>query len=214
MKKGSYYLILAIPLFIACKQHAQHQAKDGFVNAKLTDTAQNADSSEYIDWKDSKINGIISPVSLIKNLYSSLGKPTKVSPLIAHMQGFYLHRKFKYIVIKNCLFELYGDTAVMKNLDFTEGLKFVTQNVTLDSNTTMASLHKIYPFALAHSTKPVVNDTEYDGIDLGTHNPNLHIVNDSNAHWSLLFRKSKLVELRYHPKHPSADILSSTGPTL
>jgi len=214
MKKVSYYLILAIPLFIACKQHAQNRAKNDSANTKLADTGQNADSSEYIDWHSCKINGIIPSVSLIKDLYPSLGKPTRVSPLIAHMQGFYLHRKFKYIVIKNCLFELYGDTAVMKRIDFTTGLKFVTQNVTLDSNTTMASLHKIYPFALAHSTKPVVNDTEYDGIDLGIHNPNLHIVNDSNAHWSLLFRKSKLVELRYHPKHPSADTLSSTGPTL
>jgi len=201
MKKAFHYLILIISasLLIGCKQSIKiSNTKANKI--KLLDSVKNKepDTAEYIDWWNSTINGIAHPISLTKNLYRALGNPESISHLITNIAGYYPNRTFKYTSIKDCKFELYGDTAVLKSLDFTKSnLKFITQNTTLDGNSTLTSLVKIYPDAVKHQSKLYDKDEEFDAIDLPVTKPIMAPLDD-RRHWVLLFKKDKLVELDYY----------------
>lgn len=191
--------ITCLVLFIGCK-HPTKLSTAKVNKIKLLDSLKNKepDTAEYIDWWNSKINGIAHPISLTKNLYRALGNPESTSSLITNISGYYPDRTFKYIAIKGCQFELYGDTAVMKSLDFKKSnLKFITQNTTLDGNSTLTSLVKIYPDAVNYQSKVYDKDEEFDAVDLPVTKPIMAPLDD-RRHWVLLFKKGKLVELDYY----------------
>jgi hypothetical protein len=148
MKSILTYLIIFIFLLVSCNP-AKKQETVAISKAALRDSLlQNSpDTSEYIDWQKSKINGMIFVLSHPKITYQILGIPDHISPLITQYAGYYPSESFKNVSIKGCQFELYEsiDVLVLRKIYFSNtDINFITQNYTLKRGTTLTALSKIY----------------------------------------------------------------------
>ena len=203
MKSILCCLIISILLLAACK-HATKHVSISISKAALRDSLlkNRLDTSEYIDWQKSKINGVIFILSHPKITYQILGIPDHISPLITKYAGYYPSESFKNVSIKGCQFELYEsiDVLVLRKIYFSNtDINFITQNYRLNSSTTLASLNKIYGQAVNHAYKVSENNEDFDAIELPVEKPDTVPHVDGNpARWVLLFQKGQLTELDHN----------------
>jgi hypothetical protein len=203
MKSILTYLIIFIFLLVSCNP-AKKQETVAISKAALRDSLlQNSpDTSEYIDWQKSKINGMIFVLSHPKITYQILGIPDHISPLITQYAGYYPSESFKNVSIKGCQFELYEsiDVLVLRKIYFSNtDINFITQNYTLKRGTTLTALSKIYRQAVNRSYKVSENNEDFDAIELPVEKPDtIPSVDGNPARWILLFQKGQLTELDYN----------------
>ena len=153
-------------------------------------------NDEFIDWNLARINGKLPMITNSKDLYKLLGQPDSiVTPNYDDVSvRYYDLKEFKYAYIKESQFEIYGDTAVISFLNFEKqpDLEFKAGTLTLNHNTTIAELRKLFPKAVKERSKLIVDQMgRLMGISLET---SKYMV---DAAWLLFFRKNKLVRLDF-----------------
>jgi hypothetical protein len=190
--------ILAIAFSICSCASAQNTKAS--VLAKTTSDVYKIDSSktndEFIDWNLARINGKLPMITNSKDLYKLLGQPDSiVTPNYDDVSvRYYDLKEFKYAYIKESQFEIYGDTAVISFLNFEKqpDLEFKAGTLTLNHNTTIAELRKLFPKAVKERSKLIVDQMgRLMGIRLET---SKYMV---DAAWLLFFRKNKLVRIDF-----------------
>lgn len=202
-------LLLSVLLFNACgvirtfSKHGNRAKVETIVdtvNKYYSDSSYvyKTDSSktnaEYIDWTSARINGRLPLVSNTKDLYRLLGQPDSiVTPNYEDVSvRFYDEKEFKNAYFKGSEFEIYGDTAVVSLLNFEKNpdLEFTSGTLTLNHNTTLADLKKVFSKAVrARSKINVYEIGKCTGIDLAT----WKYLNDDS--WLLLFQKGRLIRI-------------------
>jgi hypothetical protein len=165
--------------------------------ASLAFAQQNkvAQNKEYIDWKAAKINGAVSMEGAVAKLYSALSKPDSiVKPNMNDVCSSFYSKPFKYVYIKGNQFELYGKNAVVRSLNFKNNkLKLIAGKLTLDGNTTIASLAKIFPMAIKKRYPLTIeHNKKVMAIQLS---PSKAISEDT---WLLFFENGRLIRIDYH----------------
>ena len=151
-------------------------------------------NAEYIDWTSARINGRLPLVSNTKDLYRLLGQPDSlVTPNYEDVSvRFYDEKEFKNAYFKGSEFEIYGDTAVVCLLNFEKNpdLEFTSGTLTLNHNSTLADLKKVFPKAVRDRSKISVYEIgKCTGISLAT----WKYYNDNS--WLLLFQKGRLIRI-------------------
>ena len=153
-------------------------------------------NDEFIDWDLARINGKLPMITNTKDLYKLLGQPDSiVTPNYDDVSVcYYDFKKFKYAYIKDCRFEIYGDTAVTWSLNFEEqpALEFKAGTLTLNHNTTMAKMRKLFPKAVKERHELLVDQM---GRLMCIRLETSKYIED--AAWLLFFRKNKLVMLDF-----------------
>ena len=205
------FLLLSILLLSACgtirpvsknNNTAKIDLAGDTVNKYYRDSAYvyKIDSSktnnEFIDWNLVRINGKLPMITNTKDLYKLLGQPDSiVTPNYDDVSvRYYDLKEFKYAYIKESQFEIYGDTAVISFLNFEKqpDLEFKAGTLTLNHNTTIAELRKLFPKAVKERSELIVDQMgRLMGISLET---SKYMV---DAAWLLFFRKNKLVRLDF-----------------
>jgi hypothetical protein len=153
-------------------------------------------NNEFIDWNLVRINGKLPMITNTKDLYKLLGQPDSiVTPNYDDVSvRYYDLKEFKYAYIKESQFEIYGDTAVISFLNFEKqpDLEFKAGTLTLNHNTTIAELKKLFPKAMKEMGEINVYQTgKFMCIRLET---SKYMEDDA---WLLFFRKDKLVRIDF-----------------
>lgn len=171
---------------------------DIMLNLKYSATVEivySLNNKEYIDRDSVRINGKIPFISNNNDISKLLGKPdTIITPNYDEICASYFGEDFKYVYIKGCIFEIYGDRAVLCSIDFRNqfDIKLKTQNLTLDHNTTLDELQKIFPNAVKNKHELFVSELGKT-ISIGL----APSINPSDDHWLLLFIDGRLIRIDY-----------------
>lgn len=151
--------------------------------------------SEYISLKSAKINGKLPFLTKTNLLFKLIGKPAKlIKPDLNDYCGSFYNKSFKLATVNGVEAEIYGDTAVVRSINFKKSpnLSLNTPKIVLNHNTTLAELKKYFPDAVKASAP--LND-----INLGkTVAVSIAIEKKSDNLWLLLFQNNKLVRIDYY----------------
>jgi len=197
MKYIYCYLFITAVGILGCKQISKptKSATGSGFNIKKV---KGLDTVEYINWYTAKINGDIH-LATLKKLYNLIGRPDSIVKVNGTdgCAASYFDEDFKYIYIKGSEFELKDDSIVVSDLNFRgTNLKLSTNNLSLDSSTTLESLKKIFPRAVSAQYEVTTNNKKQMAIMLGTSKKAIY--GDTDNTWILFFEKGKLVEIEHH----------------
>lgn len=174
--------------------YADVKAND-FVKDQAPTRKPRAVKSEYIGFKSAKINGKIPFLTKTNLLFNLIGKPDQLSkPDLNEYCGSFYNKVFKLASVKGVDAEIYGDTAVVRSINFKKSPDFslATRLINLNHNTTLADLKKVFPNAVKSSV--LLNDVDM-GKTVAVH---IAIEKELEDSWLLLFQNGKLVRIDYY----------------
>ena len=105
----------------------------------------------FLDFDAMRLNGKLPFITKTKSLFKLLGKPDSI--IIPNPDDFcspYLNKPVQLAYYKNSVFEIFGDTIVLTNINFKNNPKINvnTPSITLNYKTTLKDLENIFPNAV------------------------------------------------------------------
>ncbi|MBC6611069.1 hypothetical protein H8B15_09050 [Hymenobacter sp. BT507] len=150
---------------------------------------------EYIAFEQVKINGRLPLKSKRTQLFKELGQPDSLAkPNIDDVCVSFYDKPFSYAYFKGSQVELYGDLAMVGNLEFAGNsrLTLTTPTITLSNKTTLAELAKRFPKAVAAKSEMNVHRKgKYMTVHIATDKAT------AEDYWILFFRNGRLARIDY-----------------
>lgn len=152
-------------------------------------------NAEYLEWSTATLNGQLPLMSTKNAILKELGPLDSLTTVdVTDGCGYFFDQPHQAAYVKLTDFEVCGDTAVIRTINFQRQpqLTLQTGNIRLNSKTTLSELAKTFPIAVkAHSEMNVDSIGKVVAVALAT-GP---IVADDS--WLLFFQKGKLVRIDY-----------------
>jgi hypothetical protein len=112
-----------------------------------------APDSEYLAFDSAMLNGKLPMESEMPEATQLLGTQYKLAKATRYqIDNSYYEDLFTYCTFKGLEFEKYGDTLILRNIDFEKNpaLSLSSARLTLNGTTTIQTLQKVFPKAFAN----------------------------------------------------------------
>ncbi|MES3017915.1 MAG: hypothetical protein V4721_09060 [Bacteroidota bacterium] len=145
---------------------------------------------EYMEFGDVRLNGKISLRCRLEDLYEVLGQPDSVYGTLDYCVTAFAQDTAYYAHFDDTVAEISKDSADVSSIDVRNGkARLVHPDFVLDRHTTLESLRKRFPKAVANAQ--TVNTIIGDALLI-----NLNVSKEpGDFEWALLFQKGKLIRI-------------------
>jgi hypothetical protein len=173
-----------------------HAAQKASVNQDSAVTHTNlmhqSDPSEVLYVDSVLLNHAIPFRSSIERITEVLGKPDSIVSTSNECGGYFDVDTVRNFYYGRTWFEVYGDTAVIRDIDLGDGrFSLSSDNVRLDGRTRMSDIASIFPKSASQAYPPGVEEGK--GVML----VRIKTQPECDDYWVLSFQDGQLVEIEY-----------------
>jgi hypothetical protein len=157
-------------------------------------TAATVQNTEYLDWRNFRINGKYPLITTVNNINSLLGKPDSVTTInwTETCSSDFRSKNSKLAYYDGYHFEQFGDSLDFQSVDFSikKDLFLQSNDLKLNSSTTLEEIRKRFPQAAKNIDK--MNVYEVGEVETIVLPPSKAL---SDGLWLLMFQNGKLIRI-------------------